>query len=288
MSSPPSLLRSESCLFLLTPSRSTCHLLFIMTRLSRFRGQQGSVTLGAGCHVTSPEKRARKRKSQQAKATTSLDAARKRRALEREVARLFGHSTSSDSESHSMDTSQSNFQLDDAMKIDEQAPDENGAWVDVPNHDHEDTPPCSTTMSSMPRMRRTSPSDATIVLFAKWRALLPTLVEPLLSFTSDSIGKPPQFINQDLKGKCIRGPALCSIKDTKVLCIQFGRKFDCTSNHRLQVLNRLFRFYNYKREKLRMSYHQSGSCTQRSLSDSSRTDSDGHLYRSPGFLWIPF
>ncbi len=157
-----------------------------------------------------------KRKTTQ-KVTAFLDIENKRRRLQEQFESLLSSSSHTPMELDNV--SNPNDALDAENHTD--ADDSEGQWVDEPQ-----IPPCPPPTSKVPlgKKRRLVPSIANQNLYAKWRVLLPSLVEPLLGYISHSVGKPLQPIGEDLKANCQGGSRLCEIKMTTILCLYFDRK----------------------------------------------------------------
>ena len=67
------------------------------------------------------------------------------------------------------------------------------------------------------KKKRITPDQATTILYEKWKATLPLLVDELLAYTTASIGATIQPIGLDLEGVC------CSldVKITRVTCLYY-------------------------------------------------------------------
>ncbi|PPR02787.1 hypothetical protein CVT26_009398 [Gymnopilus dilepis] len=82
-------------------------------------------------------------------------------------------------------------------------------------------------MDPVPKKKHLTPDQAALNLYAKWRALLPTLVDPYLAYSAGTTGKklrPLEGASFDGK-RCVAG-APCERKETSVLCLfwdQFAR-----------------------------------------------------------------
>ncbi|KAM6489784.1 hypothetical protein JOM56_014807 [Amanita muscaria] len=61
------------------------------------------------------------------------------------------------------------------------------------------------------------PNTASVLLYQRWRDLLPTLVNPLLSYISASLGK-VAVAPQELQSTCQR-PSFCTVKSSSVFCL---------------------------------------------------------------------
>lgn len=67
--------------------------------------------------------------------------------------------------------------------------------------------------------------DATLKLYSSWASILPTLVEPLLEYEHQSIGKPLTSPSSILR-ECINGRQLdCEFKTFNILCLFPDRKY---------------------------------------------------------------
>jgi hypothetical protein len=79
------------------------------------------------------------------------------------------------------------------------------------------------------KKKRITPDQATFILYDKWKALLPLLLDDILAYTTTSVGVAIQTVGSELRGLC-RSPSTCSksldLKATKVTCLYFDRKLD--------------------------------------------------------------
>lgn len=193
-----------------------------MNALSRQRARLTATNYGPGSHFTSPQKgRAPKRKAEQ-KATTFLDIENKRRRLQEQFESLLSSSSSTPLNSDSFSTADNTLEAAKGMVTNNDDSEPDDQWVDEP-----ETAPCQppTPKILQAKKRRTIPDFAAQNLYAKWRVLLPSLVEPLLGYLSDSVGKPLQSIDENLKAKCQGGSRRCEVKNTAVLCLYFDCKY---------------------------------------------------------------
>lgn len=99
-------------------------------------------------------------------------------------------------------------------------------------------------VTTPPKNKRLAPNHATVNLYTKWQALLPSLVEPFLAFTTESIGKPAQVVGGYLEGSCQSGGVFCEVKETPILCLYFDHiyhrhRIAYYSDNALQILKRL-------------------------------------------------
>jgi len=69
------------------------------------------------------------------------------------------------------------------------------------------------------KKKRITPDQATTILYEKWKATLPLLVDELLAYTVASVGAAIQPVDLDLEGVC------CSldVKTTRVTCLYYDR-----------------------------------------------------------------
>ncbi|KIL64034.1 hypothetical protein M378DRAFT_643237 [Amanita muscaria Koide BX008] len=67
------------------------------------------------------------------------------------------------------------------------------------------------------------PNTASVLLYQRWRDLLPTLVNPLLSYISASLGK-VAVAPQELQSTCQR-PSFCTVKSSSVFCLFVDRTY---------------------------------------------------------------
>lgn len=74
------------------------------------------------------------------------------------------------------------------------------------------------------KQKRLVADQAALDLYAKWRELLPCLVEPLLLYTSDSIRKPVQEAGASLKGLCSQNLGYCATKESSIVCLYYDRE----------------------------------------------------------------
>lgn len=77
------------------------------------------------------------------------------------------------------------------------------------------------------KKKRITPDQATTILYEKWKALLPLLVDDILAYTSASIGIATQTVGSEIKGLCRTSSCsgLSDLKVTKVTCLYFDRQF---------------------------------------------------------------
>lgn len=189
------------------------------TALSRYRASQPAVRFGPGNHLVSPQKRASKRKLEH-NATIFFDIDARRRRAKKELDELLSSSAPTTATSSSNDST-TNCDMD-------VGPDDE--WVD------EDPDQSDANASSAPveqpapavkpnKTKRLTPDYRTVNLYCKWRVLLPTLVEPLLAYTVDSIGKASQAVAGELAAVCRDEASSCETRETSVLCLYFDRTY---------------------------------------------------------------
>ncbi|KAF8869756.1 hypothetical protein CPB84DRAFT_1856057 [Gymnopilus junonius] len=72
----------------------------------------------------------------------------------------------------------------------------------------------------VPKKKRLTPDQATLNLYAKWRALLPSLIDPYLAYSAATTGKKLRPLEgNSFNGKCcVTGPS-CKKKEISVLCL---------------------------------------------------------------------
>ncbi|KAF8911100.1 hypothetical protein CPB84DRAFT_1842352 [Gymnopilus junonius] len=138
--------------------------------------------------ISSPEKHAPKWKTQK-KVVISLDQANKRHCLERDFQSLLaGCSKTANpvceppNDTHEGSTPEE--LTSSLVGIDDE-------WEDVQNDGDR---------IKLGKTRHTTPNQAAAALYMKWQALLPTLLEPLLRYMSDMMGKPLQPLPRSMKG----------------------------------------------------------------------------------------
>lgn len=237
-------------------------------QLSRYRARQSATSKGPGSHFTSPQKRVPARKSQQ-KAIPFLDLENRRHRLQKELDQLLLASAIGCSVSDPASISPSVRMDVDPVSI---PCDNDDQWEDVihdasvPNQ----APNDSAAIKVPTKKKCLTPDEATISLYAKWQALLPTLVEPLLAYTSDSVGKVSQPVREDLVCACNHGPS-CETKQTSILCLYFDRTF----HHNYLAISNLIdgfgcRFYYCECETLFMPASHQDPHTPWLVSNSSR------------------
>ncbi|KAF9479003.1 hypothetical protein BDN70DRAFT_807721 [Pholiota conissans] len=100
----------------------------------------------------------------------------------------------------------------------------NHQWVD--EVEIEGFPPSWPTQASTPskspgKQKRVTPDQAAVNLYAKWQALLPKLVEPLLEYTLNSIGNPTQAVGKVLGAAACSRSSVCEVKEASVLCLYY-------------------------------------------------------------------
>lgn len=184
------------------------------TALSAYRASQPAVSFGPGKHLVSPQKRASKRKREH-NATIFFDLDARRRRAKKELDELLSPSTPPTA------TTGTNDDTNDDMEIDCES-----EWVDE-DLDQVDANTSSTPLKQLtpaikPRKSKSlTPNYHSINLYCKWRILLPTLIEPLLAYTSNSIGKAAIAVGVELAAVCKDEASLCETRETSVLCLYF-------------------------------------------------------------------
>lgn len=184
--------------------------------VSRSRGSQPCAAFGVGSHFVSPQKRPSKRKTRQI-SVPFFDLEAKRRRLTKEFNQLLATTKLGPSTSTSSSPPSSSHDVD--MNGDDQ-------WVDeIQDAPAPTQPPDNPTSVQMPTKKRLTPDQATIALYTKWQALLPHLVEPLLAFTAESIGKVAQVVGSTVGGSCKSKGLFCDTKEASILCLYFDRRY---------------------------------------------------------------
>ena len=192
--------------------------------MSKFRARLPAVTHGFGTQVISPKKRSSKKKHERpAKIFLDLDA--RRRRTQRELDELLKPTTAAPDTPCVSD----NCTPDRDMEVDHDA-----AWVDE-NLDQAGNAPCTPVQQSAPatkpkKIKRLIPDIRSINLYCKWRVLLPTLVEPLLAYTSNSIGKAAITTGAELAADCKAKELYCEERESSVLCLYFDRTYHLYNN----------------------------------------------------------
>ena len=188
------------------------------TGLSKFRASQLAVSSGLGTHLVSPEKRAPKRKLATT-ATIFFDLQGKKRRAQKELDELLSrHKAPVAAPGSDKPASSSQMEVD---------PSGEEEWEDEveaePGPQASNKPVEFLAFPTKPsKAKRLVPDIRSLNLYCKWRVLLPTLVEPLLAYTADSIGKAARAVEGDLAAACQEAP-FCEISETIVLCLYFDR-----------------------------------------------------------------
>jgi hypothetical protein len=184
--------------------------------LSRYRAGQISVTSGLGSHFVSPHKRPHRFNTQKKGTVAFIDLDARRQRLRKELDALLAPKDTSSSALSSSDDPAASMDID---------PDDQ--WVD-----EEPLPAIITQPPDDPRpittpnkTRRIAPDQAAIDLYAKWQALIPSLIEPLLAYTSDSIGKAARAVAADFEGSCKGSISSCERKEAVLQCLYFDRTY---------------------------------------------------------------
>lgn len=183
--------------------------------LSRYRGGQTSVTSGLGSHFVSPHKRPHRWNTQKKGTVAFIDLEARREQLRKELDALLAPNDTSTSALSSSDDPAASMDVD---------PDDQ--WVDEePLHEITQPPDDPRPITTPNKTKRVTPDQAAIDLYAKWQALIPSLVEPLLAYTSDSIGKAARAVAAELEGSCKGSISSCERKEAVLQCLYFDRTY---------------------------------------------------------------
>ncbi|KJA14936.1 hypothetical protein HYPSUDRAFT_412056 [Hypholoma sublateritium FD-334 SS-4] len=185
--------------------------------LSKYRASQPTTNHGPGTHLVSPQKRASKRKLEQT-ATIFFDLDARRRRAKKELDELLSPSaptmatpsSNGPTTSSEMEVDPNSEWVDEDLDSDKSGPNASSASVDH-----------STPVTKPSKSRRLIPDYRSVNLYSKWRVILPTLVEPLLAYTSDSIAKPSRAVTGDLAAACKDKASCCETSETTVLCLYY-------------------------------------------------------------------
>lgn len=80
------------------------------------------------------------------------------------------------------------------------------------------------------KSRRLNPDKYDINLYSKWQETIPTLVDDLLKYYSDTFGRPIQPVKDELEESCPSG--ICSeMRSSKLLCLYFECMSSCFLHH---------------------------------------------------------
>jgi len=219
--------------------------------ISQDRSRQPATSRGLGIHYTSPVKKRPGKRKTQVMTTTVFDATRKRQRLETDLAAMLA------TELPVIPEEEPGLMDDDVCgqgyNIEEEVA-YIGNWAELPGKEsfdptsqepegldyglpkpypEKDTDSYDKNLgnkeSAQTKKKRVTPNQATFVLYEKWKALLPQLVDDVLIYTTASVGTAIRTVGPELKGVC-SSPSLCSkssdMKATKVTCLYFDRKSD--------------------------------------------------------------
>ena len=75
-------------------------------------------------------------------------------------------------------------------------------------------------------LKHITPDQATTILYEKWKAALPLLVDEILAYTTSSVGAAIQPVASELQGICSPVSYSSDLKTTKVTCLYFDRTFN--------------------------------------------------------------
>ena len=193
-----------------------------LPRLSRFRASLPAVNFGPGNHIVSPQKRASKSKLQR-NARIFIDLDDRRRRAQKELDDLLAPSLPS-----TPTTANTSINVDPGTSHDMEV-DHEDEWVNEELEQSDANVSSTSPEQSVPATKRSKtkhliPDIRSLNLYCKWRALLPTLIEPLLAYTSNSTGKPAVAVGEEIMAVC-KDEALCGMRETSVLCLYFDRMY---------------------------------------------------------------
>lgn len=190
-----------------------------MFGLSHRRARQSAVTGGLGNHDSSPNKKRNEKRKTQVTTSSSFDAAAKKRRLEATLIQLLAPHSSSASTDKQIDNDNDWEDIDmDETPIEPTLDDET-----LPQPENEIvTQSDDGNCKPKGRPKRLTPNQATQNLYDSWRLLLPTLVDDLLAYTSDSVGSVVKHVEGELHGECTTG---CISKVSKITCLYYDREF---------------------------------------------------------------
>lgn len=187
--------------------------------LSKYRASQPAANFGPGTHLVSPQKRAPKRKLERT-ATIFFDLDARRRRAKKELDELLSPSAPATATPSSNDpTTGHEMQVDPESEWVDEDSDQSGPNASSTPVEH------STPVTKPSKSKRLIPDHRSVNLYCKWRALLPTLIEPLLAYTSDSIGKPARAVIGDFAAACKNKVSCCETAETTVLCLYYDRMY---------------------------------------------------------------
>ena len=219
--------------------------------ISQERSRQPATSRGLGMHFTSPMKKRPGKRKTQVMTTTAFDATRKRQRLQADLAAMLATELPviPEEEPGSMDdgvSGQSCTIEEEVVGI--------GNWAELPgqgpfdptgqepggfdygfpelypeNYTNSGDKNLQNNESAQTKKKRITPDQATLVLYKKWKDLLPLLVDDILAYTAASVGAAIQTVGPELKGLCY-SPSSCpkssDLKATNVTCLYFDRKSD--------------------------------------------------------------
>ena len=201
-------------------------------RLSKSRAQQPA-TKGFGRVFRSPKKRRDSRKS--STQVTYLGQADKLRRAQEVLARILA-----EAEVQEVDEGEDDYEgsMEASGDLDDSGTgftggEVEGDWGGSMPDNTMDVDLCPITpqksdpiMPSTPipaKVRRTGPDAEANLLYQQWRALIPRLVSPFLSFISATHGQ-KTFPLDGVRSTCLK-PDVCVAKTRKVLCLFFDRMY---------------------------------------------------------------
>ncbi|KIM38191.1 hypothetical protein M413DRAFT_30325 [Hebeloma cylindrosporum] len=208
--------------------------------ISRERSRQPATSRGLGAHFTSPVKKRPGKRKTQVMTTTAFDATRKKQRLQDELDALLAtevpvvrkrksgpmddgvpHERGMEEECEEVEIREEPVELLGQGSLDAGQEPEGGLPESYPQDNTESN---SNNLENQARKKkRVTPDQATTILYEKWRALLPLLVDDILAYTSSSIGIAIQTVGSEIKGLCRTPsrPGLADLKVTKVICLYF-------------------------------------------------------------------
>ena len=192
-----------------------------LPKLTRFRANQPAVNFGAGKHIVSPQKSTSRNKFER-NARIFIDLDDRLRRARKELDELL---EPSEPPTPVPATSGINGAPDTGNDMEV---DHDDQWADEQLDESEanasSTPPEQSAPATKRKTKRLIPDCRSLNLYCKWRGLLPTLIDPLLAYTSNSIGKPAVAVGVEIAAVC-KDRALCEIRETPVLCLYFDRMY---------------------------------------------------------------
>jgi hypothetical protein len=205
--------------------------------ISQDRSRQSATSRGFGAHFMSPVKKRPGKRKTQVMTTTAFDATRKRQRLQADVAALLATELPVIPEEEP-GLMESSGQVEEELNAVGEVPEvslegssgqdlnlealegsNNGFFKTESTYSGNDYT-CNISEGQGLEKKRVTPDQATTILYEKWKATLPLLVDEILAYTTASVGAAIQPVGEELQGLC------CSldVKTTKVTCLYFDRK----------------------------------------------------------------